>query len=133
MLICNLYREWQLRGKRKSLPNSSNKVCDQLARFEKFVEDWKNVIEKEDAEIHVMGDMNLDLYHWRQRGGQPREWQPLVNLLFKEIISRYMVQTVDKTTRTQAGVDSILDHHYKNNTAFIKLTTVELLVNSDHC
>ena len=71
VIICNLYREWQLRGKRKSLPNSSNKVGDQLARFEKFVEDWKNVIETEDAEIHVLGDMNLDLYHWRQRGGQP--------------------------------------------------------------
>ena len=98
-----------------------------------FVEDWKNVIETEDAEIHVMGDMNMDLYHWRQRGGKPREWQPLVDLLFKEIISRNIVQTVDTTTRTQAGVDSILDHHYTNNTAFIKSTTVEPLVNSDHC
>ena len=133
LLIANLYREWQLRGGRKSQPNPTNKVSDQLARFQAFVEDWKRVIETEDCEIHVLGDMNLDTLHWRQRGCKPKEWQPLVDLLFKEIISRNFVQTVEVPTRSQGGVDSILDHHYTNNTAFVKSTIVEAITNSDHC
>ena len=133
ILIGNVYREWQLRGSRKSLPHSTNKVSHQLARFESFVDDWKKILETEDAEVHVLGDMNLDLLHWRQRGGKPKEWQPLVDLLFKEIISRNMVQTVEEVTRSQAGSNSILDHHYTNRTAFIKSTTVEAIANSDHC
>ena len=132
MLVANIYREWQI-PKKLNQPNSTLRISDQLARFRKFVESWKNVIENENAEVHVMGDVNLDCNHWTQLGHKGKEWQPLVDLLFKEIISRGFVQTVRETTRSQAGHDSILDHHYTNSPVHVKSTIVEHISNSDHC
>ena len=60
LLICSGYRQWGLLGQQD---NSSRTVEEQLARWLVFLEKWETAL-KEDKEVIVMMDANLDFLTW---------------------------------------------------------------------
>ena len=88
--VGGFYRVFQRCGVAGSL-----RPPEQRARFDQFLSSWEKVLDT-NADFHLVSDMNLDTQKWRQLGGPGSQFQPLVNELYNRILSRNVVQTVNK-------------------------------------
>ena len=137
-LIAHLYREWQMPpSARRDVQHWTQDWRHQLIRWNKFVEVWESVMEKDELEVHVMGDFNMDTNKWRQLGNKhDPKVQPCVDLLYEKILSSGVVQTIHEDTRTGSSgsrvVSSCLDLHFTNEPEKISSVLVEPSP-SDHC
>ena len=137
-LIAHLYREWQMPpSTRRDVQYWTQDWRHQLIRWNKFVEVWESVMERDELEVHVMGDFNMDTNKWRQLGNKhDPKVQPCVDLLYEKIFSSGVVQTIHEDTRTgsSAGrvISSCLDLHFTNEPEKISSVLVEPSP-SDHC
>ena len=125
-LICAGYRQWRLLGQED---NSSASVPEQLIRWKKFIDKWEDTL-KEDKEVLVMIDANLDFLTWRNCDHLPsyhssNKSKPLIGTLFARIIPLGVSQQVTVPTRMESGQPRAgLDHIYTNRPhKFFQVTT----------
>ena len=115
-LICAGYRQWRLLGQED---NSSATVQEQLVRWTKFLDKWEAAL-KEDKEVIVMLDANLDFLTWRNCDHLPshhssNKLKSLIDTLFARIIPLGVSQQVTVPTRMESGQPRAgLDHLYTN-------------------
>ena len=137
-LVGQAYREWKIPVHRKNTTQYHTKDRnDQRQRWNLFLDDWEKILDTEDCEVHLLGDMNLDRKKWRQIGGNPNpEVQDCVDDLFLRIMSRNVTQLVTDTTRTgRAGqqiTESTLDLIFTNRLDKVKNVAVSDSTTSDH-
>ena len=116
ILLCVMYREWQYMDQSD---DTSSSIEAQLHRWISFLSQWETAIQ-EGREICVLGDTNLNYFHWFNQNQQipahSRKLQPLVMQIFERIIPHGFVQLVKVATRIVKGQEpSCLDHIYTNH------------------
>ena len=121
ILVCNAYREW---GYMNQSDKSSHSRTAQLERWKLFINMWEKAL-KEDKEVLVLGDMNINSFKWMD-SDLPQK--PLVELLFEKIIPLGVSQQVSVSTHR----DSCLDHIYTNNAPKLSNVTAQRNGGSDH-
>ena len=136
-LVGSVYREWKYPRSMNHLPNSTNDPNDQLERWKQFIADWSRILQTEDCEIHLFGDVNLNREKWRQLGNVPDpNTVKLVDLLYEEIFALGVLQTITEPTRVANTVNgvifSVLDLHFVNDAENLKKVEVSRIANSDH-
>ena len=62
ILLCNIYREWQLLTNVDNI-NGSNSIHDQLNRWSKFLDQWERALDT-GMETIVCGDVNINHLDW---------------------------------------------------------------------
>ena len=130
LLISNAYRDhqWPKQGADKT----SKSDGEVMRRWLVYLDQWRRALES-GAEVHCLGDMNLDSA--KLMGGSGPQ-QPLVDALLQQVVPLGATQCAPAATWTpqggQRGQPSGLDHHWTNRPD--KLSEVEALVigQSDH-
>ena len=72
ILVCNLYREWQLL--RQGGDKSSKDVRQQLHRWVIFIDQFERALDS-GKEIYCLGDVNLEFCH-----GQKMTWIQIIKV-----------------------------------------------------
>ena len=147
VLICQAYREWQLKG----VPGSGHEGKQQ-ERWVKFIGKMSQVAAT-NQEFHCLGDLNLDRNKWRQvvedkdgeddlvqhsRARLPPGQQLMVDLLHSNILNAYSVVQMQrkvsyvKVDKNGKVTKSCLDLYLTNRP--LKLSELRLCQNneSDH-
>ena len=116
--ICSGYRQWGLLGQQNN--TNSRTVEEQLARWLVFLEKWETAL-KEDKEVIVMMDANLDFLTWTvDHSSLPNchssiRLKSLIEALFEKIFPLGVSQLVHGATRMERGQPKTgLDHLYSN-------------------
>ena len=130
LLVSNAYRDhqWLKQGADKS-SKSDEEV---MRRWLVYLDQWRRALES-GAEVHCLGDMNLDSARLLGSSGPQ---QPLVDALLRQVVPLGATQCAPAATWTpqgeQRGEPSGLDHHWTNRPD--KLSEVEALIigKSDH-
>ena len=118
ILVCIGYRQWRLLGQQDS---SSASVSEQMARWSVFLDKWETAL-KEEKEVIVMLDANLDFLTWRNSDELPSHHSSnrlkcLIDALFDKImpLGPGVSQMVTGATRMERGQPQTgLDHIYTN-------------------
>ena len=115
ILICNIYREWQHMGQGPG--NQSGSVAAQLDRWLIFLDRWEAAL-REDREVIVLGDINLDFLKWGRdlpASDSNARLKGLTDSLFTRIFPLGVSQLVRTATRAAPNSEpSGLDHIYTN-------------------
>ena len=118
LLICSGYRQWGLLGQQNN--TNSRTVEERLARWLVFLEKWETAL-KEDKEVIVMMDANLDFLTWTvDHSSLPNchssiRLKSLIEALFEKIFPLGVSQLVHGATRMERGQPKTgLDHLYSN-------------------
>ena len=128
-LCCGIYREFT----RLDNVQQSRKIGQQRERFQRFLQKVDEV-NKQDKEIHVIGDANLNVKRWVQIRNSNFKWKfaPLVDDLYDYMLNQGFVQNVNKITRIHNKVESILDLHMCNRPNKVGNILVTHDTKSDH-
>ena len=101
ILVCNMYRQWQLLGQGED--KSSSTIQSQMERFILFLNQWEKAIST-GKEIIVLGDFNLNFLDFgldsTNMSNQSYRLQPLVKDLFERIVPNGFVQMVTSFSRS---------------------------------
>ena len=111
-LICGVYREFTRPGDSKR----TRRVANQRERWQQFLEKAGQA-EQTGAEIHLIGDFNLNYAKWMQNGNPMPGWRyaGMVEDLHDTLLNKGFVQTVTEITRVSGKLESILDLHLTNS------------------
>ena len=83
ILVCQVYREWQLLNQ---VDGSSQSVNAQLQRWNTFLGQWESALNS-GYEVLVLGDMNLNHLDWSQPlGRQSSQTAKLRTLIYRRVI-----------------------------------------------
>ena len=134
ILVCNLYREWQLLG--QGGDKSSKEITQQLHRWVIFIDQFERALAS-GKEVYCMGDVNLDFLTWTKtdldQNHKSVRLKQLIDELFNRIFIRGVKQCVTSATRSWPGQpDSGLDHFYTNSPNKISPVQVSFEGGSDH-
>ena len=89
ILICNTYREW---GHLRQEDTSSHTVPEQLARWKIFISQWESAI-REDKEVIVIGDINLDSLKWMRDDLPPTDSTQKLKDLIDLLLMLYHIES----------------------------------------
>ena len=113
ILVCNIYREWQYMGQGPG--SQSGSVTAQLRRWLVFLDKWEAAL-REDREVIVLGDINLDFLKWGRNlpaSDSNTRLKGLTDSLFARIFPLGVSQLVRTATRFAPNSEpSGLDHIY---------------------
>ena len=129
-LICGVYREFTRPGEPSKV---TKRLVNQRARWQQFLEKAEAAASS-GAEIHILGDLNLNYSKWIQNGNGMPGWRysGMVEDLHDSLMNKGFVQTVDEITRISGDHESILDLHLTNRPENVKRIMVTNDVKSDH-
>ena len=130
LLVSNVYRDHQWLNQGLDKTSKSDEAV--MRRWEVYLDQWRRALES-GAEVHCLGDMNLDSAKLQGNSGPQ---QPLVDALLHQVVPLGVTQCAPPGTWTpqgrQRGQASGLDHYWTNRPE--KLSEVEALTvgHSDH-
>ena len=133
ILICNIYREWQLMS--QGPLNQTGSVAAQLNRWVLFLDKWEAAL-GEGREVIVLGDINLDFLKWSKdlpASDSSTRLKGLTDCLFRRIFPLGVSQLVRSATREAPhSPPSGLDHIYTNKPYKCSEAAAEYTGGSDH-
>ena len=133
ILVCNIYREWQYMGQGPG--NQSGNLTAQSGRWSMFLDKWEAAL-RENREVIVLGDINLDFLKWGRdlpANDSQARLRGLAESLFTRIIPLGVSQLVRTATRAAPNTQaSGLDHIYTNKPDKCSDAYTEFIGGSDH-
>ena len=126
LVVGAIYREHTL--PRQPFPNVSDSIPNQIARWNKFLAQWKMIGSRFDT--FVVGDTNLDTCRWENPTSNCRQ---MVENTKDEIVTEGFHQLIQGITRSWRGqTDSCLDQVWTNVLALSISTSNFSRGSSDH-
>ena len=133
ILICQVYREWQILGQDN---DTSKSLAAQFDRWKLFINQWERALNT-GQEVLVLGDININHLDWALPAGRQSSQTYKLKLLIEELFNRILPfsvsQCVTVPTRFMQGQSPTgLDHFYTNRPEKLSVVQSKFCGSSDH-